>query len=307
MSRTKSIAHKLFLGILLAMGIGSGAAAWMRQLAADTPQAETQPYPSPRPLQYRDIPLERGVARVLHVPADSRWIVEPAIAPGLLAVRQFAEESGAIAVLNGGFFDPTNQQTTSYIIRDGEVVADPAENARLTENPDLAPYLSAILNRSEFRSYVCNGDRRYDIALRNDPVPIGCELRHALGGGPQLLPELTDEEEAFVAYAGEQRVRDALGRDFRNARTAIGITQSGDLIWVVAAQQAESAPQSGASLLELADVMRELGAFKAMNLYGGSSSSMSYDGVLHFGRLDSQGQPIERAVKSVLLLRVGAE
>ncbi|MEO1132785.1 MAG: phosphodiester glycosidase family protein, partial [Cyanobacteria bacterium J06639_1] len=212
-----------------------------------------------------------------------------------------------IAALNGGFFDPNNQQTTSHVIRAGEVLADPARNSRLTGNSDLESYLDAILNRSEFRRYDCDGDRRYDIAFHSDPVPEGCSLRDALGGGPQLLPERTDDIEAFVAYADGQKIRDALGSDRPNARTAIGITASGDLLWVVAAQTPAFAPQSGASFANLAELMRDLGAVRALNLDGGSSASMTYGDELYLGRLDSQNRAIERPVKSVLLLQKEVE
>lgn len=294
---------KLLLGLVGLFVLGSAVGAIARLQVASVPEITASPQPAPRPLRYRDIPLERGTAHVLQIPADGTWVVTPAIAPGLRSVSQFAEDTGAIAVLNGGFFDPNNQQTTSFVIKAGEVLADPARNARLSGNPELAPYLDAILNRSEFRRYDCAGDRRYDITPHSDPVPANCTLLDALGGGPQLLPELTDETEAFVAYAGGQRIRDALGRDSRNARTAIGITASGDILWVVAAQASDLSPQSGASFPELATLLQELGAHKALNLDGGSSSGMYYEGTSYFGKFDGQAQPIERPVKSVLLLR----
>lgn len=289
-------------GLLSAIAI-LGAVIWLSVSTASVPSALPTSSLSPRPLAYREVPLERGIAHVLLVPAEGEYVVTPAIAPGLVTVAEFAEDTGAIAVLNGGFFDPNNQQTTSFVIRAGEVIADPAQNSRLTENPDLKPYLDAILNRSEWRRYECDGDRRYDIAFRSDPVPPNCTLLDALGGGPQLVPEQTDEAEAFVAYRDGQTIRDALGRDRPNARTAIGITNSGDLLWVVAAQTPEFAPQSGALLSELATLMQNLGAVRALNLDGGSSAGMTYDHTLYLGKLDGQGEAIERPIKSVLLLQ----
>ncbi|MEO0852224.1 MAG: hypothetical protein AAFY15_01795, partial [Cyanobacteria bacterium J06648_11] len=162
----------------------ASAIAWV---AFSTPSAPVNP-PGPglRPLQYREVLLTRGIAHVLIIPAESEYIVTPAVAPELATVTEFATETEAIAVLNGGFFDPNNQQTTSHVIHAGNVLADPAQNLRLTGNPALEPYLAAILNRSEFRQYDCAGDRRYDIALHTDPVPAPCTLLDALGAGPQL-------------------------------------------------------------------------------------------------------------------------
>jgi exopolysaccharide biosynthesis protein len=49
--------------------------------------------------------------------------------------------------------------------------------------------------------------------------------------------------------------------------------------------------------------MKTLGVNKAMNLDGGSSSSFYYDGKAFYGKVDGQGERVERSVKSVLLLK----
>jgi hypothetical protein len=278
-------------------------------------------------LRYRVDRLSRSQVHRLQIPID-RFEVVPAVSETTALPEVFAQMPQVLAVLNGGFFDPHNQQTTSYIRLQGQLVADPAQNDRLMQNPDLATYLDRILDRSEFRRYQCGSNLRYDIARHRAAIPDGCELLESLGAGPQLLPEFTAETEGFLAMDDTGTiVRDALGSQQPNARTAIGITATGDLLWVMVAQQPEVA-ESGMTLLELTDYLRQQGAVKAMNLDGGSSSAlwiadylranpitlnyMSTDrllsvdtaisGITIYGRYRDR-DAIVRPVKSVLLLK----
>jgi len=227
----------------------------------------------------------------------------PAISPNLETVEQFAQREGAVATLNAGFFDPSNQKSTSYITLNGEVIADPRQNERLMENPDLFPYLDRILNRTELRRYRCQQLDRFDVARHLDPSPAGCEIVDAIGGGPQLLPEMTLEQEGFFDAQGGEVIRDSLGSRQPNARTAVGLTLDGNMLWVMVAQKPELLGSSGMTLAELAEFMKTLGVNKAMNLDGGSSSSFYYDGKAFYGKVDGQGERVERSVKSVLLLK----
>jgi hypothetical protein len=250
---------------------------------------------SPTVPQYRLDALPHADIHTVTIPVSERLTL--AVSPTLETVEQFAEREGATAVLNAGFFDPQNQKSTSFITLNGELVADPRENERLMGNPDLLPYLDRILNRTELRRYRCMQLERFDLAKHLDPVPANCEMVDAIGGGPQLLPELTLEQEAFFdAQAG----RDPLGSTQRNARTAIGITQDGKIVWVMVAQ---TATNTGMSLEELAEYMKGLGVEKAMNLDGGSSSSLYWDGKAFYGKVDGQGERVKRSVKSVLLIK----
>jgi len=200
-----------------------------------------------------------------------------------------AAKHQTVAAINGGFFDPVNQKTTSIVIRQGVLIADPKLNERFINNPKNAPYLDKMLNRSELRRYICGETIRYDINIRESPIPSGCRLVDALGGGPSLLPELGLIQEGFVSVANGKIVRDALGSNRPNARTAIGITRDGSLVWVMVAQKPENPSNSGMSLPEVANFMKSLGVEKAMNLDGGSSSSFYYKGQTFYGKVDSNG------------------
>lgn len=266
-------------------------------------------------IRYETRTLPRSIVHLVWIPASAQADIAVTLSEDLATVEQQARASGAIAALNAGFFDPQNQQTTSYVVVDGELVADPRENQRLVGNPDLAPYMDAILNRSEFRQYRCvEGDRhhirphiRLDITAHRAPIPEGCTVHHAVGAGPQLLPSLQSEDEGFVTYSPDGRVvRDAIGSLAPNARSAVGLTADGTLVLVMAAQRADVEGPTGLSLPELADVLASLGVERSLNLDGGSSASLYYDGTMQYGRLNSEGQPVERPVKSVILIRSGA-
>ena len=259
-------------------------------------------------ISYETLTLPKSVVHVVRIPAQAPVLIRPAIAPdGLETLDILAQREGAIAAINGGFFDPNNQLTTSHVTMDGQVVLNPRENRGLMENPNVAIYIDRILNRSEFRRYQCNrpeGEPReqqvdYAITPHDQLTPFHCELVDALGAGPALLPQFRGEDEAFVdAING----RDALGSNTPNARSAIGLTPDGTVVLVMAAQRADVSDRSGLSLFELADVMASLGVEHALNLDGGSSSSLYYDGTPYYGRLDADNNVIRRSVKSVLLV-----
>ncbi|KAM3099624.1 phosphodiester glycosidase family protein [Phormidesmis sp. 146-12] len=258
----------------------------------------------PQTIQYESRLLSHSVVHIVKIPLQNQFEVMPVLSNATETIEQFARREGAIAVINGGYFDPQNQQSTSYVVVNGQVVADPKQNDRLMENPTLKPYLERILNRSEFRRYQCDQTIRYAFALHRDPVPLGCRLESSLGGGPRLLPKLTDEEEAFT---DSQNGRDPIGINQRNARSAIGLTDT-TIIWIMVAQ---TKPSDGMSLIELANLMKSLGVKTAMNLDGGSSSALYYRGKTINGKVDETGNRVKRPlagnskrpVKSALIIK----
>lgn len=254
-------------------------------------------------IRYESRTLPSSVVHTLLLPAPSQFSVTLALSPELDTVENFAQKYQAIAVLNGGFFDPVNHKSTSKVIQTGRLVADPRLNSRLMSNPDNAPYLDKILNRTEFRQYLCGQTVRYEIALHSQPTPKGCQLIDAIGGGPRLLPEITLQKEGFLEVTNGQVIRDVLGSSQPNARTAVGITRDGSVIWVMVAQKPEAPTSSGMSLPALADFMKTIGVESAMNLDGGSSSSLYYRGKTFYGKVNRAGNQVKRPVKSVLLVQ----
>ncbi|MDM9379861.1 phosphodiester glycosidase family protein [Chlorogloeopsis sp. ULAP01] len=251
-------------------------------------------------IRYEQRILPQSIVHILLIPPNSKYLIVPALSTKLIHLEEFTTQYKALAILNGGFFDPVNQKTTSTVVLQKQLVANPRNNERLINNPNLKPYLDKIFNRTEFRRYQCGQNIRYDIVLRSEKSLPGCQLIDALGAGPQLLPQLTLEPEGFVDPINK---RDAIGSNQPNARTAVGIKSDRTIILVMVAQKSDSPTNSGMSLPAVANLMKSLGAEKAMNLDGGSSSSLYYQGKFFYGKVDRQGNPIKRPVKSVLLVQ----
>lgn len=282
----------------LLIGIGLLAAGLIAPHVKLRSEEKVAPASAPT-LEYKVLGLGNSTVYYLTIPPKG-YAIRPFLAETVLTVEQVAKQTKALAVINAGFFDPVNQKTTSAVVIDGREVANPKDNERLVNNPKLSGYLSAILNRSEFRVYQCGTQVKYGIGFRSEPILSGCQLSHAVGGGPQLLPKNTAQQEGFTDYAKGELIRDAIGSKQPNARTAIGLKPDGSVVWVIVAQT--KVEHSGMTLEELADLMKRLGATSALNLDGGTSSSLYTQGVATYGKQDEAGQPIKRSVKSALLL-----
>lgn len=284
------------LSLLLIVGIG------LFNLRRSPPSDPLPIQPSIETIRYQSHDLSQSTVHTLLIPARGRFVVTPALSPALDTLEEFAQKHGAIAALNGGFFDPVNHKLTSYVVLQGKQLADPRLNERLMNNPDLTSYLNKILERTEFRRYLCGQVIQYDLTLHSQSPPAGCQLVDALGGGPRLLPELTAVSEGFLAYANGKVIRDPLRSSQPDARTAVGITPDGSLLWAMVAQKPE-VPSSGMSLPELANFLKTLGVEQAMNLDGGSSASLYYLGKTFYGKVNETGNLVRRPVKSVLLVQ----
>jgi len=305
---------------LLILGVG-GARLISRQLSMRTVAAQSE-LPTEPPLAdaipdavakeygYQRHLVKDAIAHIITLPAETSLSI--AVATDLATVEDFAAQTEARYVINGGFFDPNNGKTTSYLISQGQVVGDPADNERLVSNPALSQYMPQILNRSEFRGYRCQGDDTpvYDITFRDVSPPEGCRLDIAVGGGPQLLPVDTAQIEAFVDYENDAIIRDAIGSLQPNARSAVGLYDVGlydeKAIALIMVEKGPSS--SGLTLLELSNFATSLGITQLLNLDGGSSSSLfviegdAAESQTYFGLSDEGGNPVRRAVKSVIIV-----
>ncbi|MGB3297562.1 MAG: phosphodiester glycosidase family protein [Phormidesmis sp.] len=251
------------------------------------------------PSRHSTYTLPQANVQVVSLKLDAS--IKVAVSEGLAPVETFSAQQGVQYAINGGFFDPQNGKTTSYLTVNGQLSGDPAGNERLVQNPNLQQYLPQILNRSEFRAYRCESDDgpRYDITFHNAAVPDGCAIKSAVGAGPQLLPADTSVAEAFTDYKNGELIRDAIGSMQPNARSAIGIDANGAIFLLMAEKNADS---SGMTLTELAEFARSLGIVKLLNLDGGSSSSLYVRGEKTYaGLADADNNPIHRPVKSVII------
>ena len=112
--------------------------------------------------------------------------------------KEIHNNSQSLLTINTGFFDPKNQKTISYIVNEYQTVEDPIFNTDLMLNPELRKNMKAILDRTEFRVLDCDSKLKYEIASHDSKVDFLCSIKTSAQGGPQLLPNLRLEEEAFI-------------------------------------------------------------------------------------------------------------
>jgi hypothetical protein len=87
----------------------------------------------------------------------------------------------------------------------------------------------------------------------------------------------------------------AVGPDeIKHPRTAIGIDQSGRILWLVVVDGRQKGYSEGMTIYELAGVMKGLGCWEAANMDGGGSSIMGLAGA--DGRVKVVNSPSDRAM-----------
>jgi exopolysaccharide biosynthesis protein len=114
----------------------------------------------------------------------------------------------------------------------------------------------------------------------------------AIGGGPVLVQDaairITNEEER--KFRGKQ-VMD------KHPRTAMGYTSNGKLLVLVV--EGRNPDASGATLVQLAEILKDLGCVEALNLDGGGSSCLLINGKETIKPSDKEGQ---RPVPAVFII-----
>lgn len=138
------------------------------------------------------------------------------------------------------------------------------------------------------------------VTWRAAVVPAGggapdLAAREAVGGHPVLL------RDGRVAAETDSAMHTAFGK--RNPRTALGIADGGRRVLLVTVDGRQKPYSDGMTLVELADLLRRLGAEDALNLDGGGSTAMVVEGRVVNRPSDKQG---ERPVGNVLAVRGGA-
>jgi hypothetical protein len=103
--------------------------------------------------------------------------------------------------------------------------------------------------------------------------PRWSQIRHAIGGGPQLL---AGGQFAAAQFTGLEGFSSML-TDRRHPRSAVGVLGDGRIVLLVVDGRRPS-HSLGMTLLELAAELRSLGAVEAMNLDGGGSSVLVVGG-----------------------------
>ena len=249
-----------------------------------------------------------------------------------LTPKQFFEKNNQpLLVVNTTFFSFATNQNLNVVIKEGKLVSYNVHTIAGRGKDTLTykhPLGSAIginkKRKADVAWLYADSSVKYAIAFETKPqllqdsfyrvskynfVP---ELRHlpkmekrrgikdkwkmktAVGGGPVLLQngeiKITNNEELkFTGKAIEDK----------HPRTAIGYTDDGRLI-VMVIQGRFLGIAEGATLIQEAKLLKDLGCVEALNLDGGGSSCMLINGKETIKPSDKEG---ERAVPAVFIIK----
>ncbi|MDO7905053.1 phosphodiester glycosidase family protein [Paenibacillus sp. JX-17] len=179
-------------------------------------------------------------------------------------LRSIAKRNQAVVAINGTFFDAYTKGSIKtpygYIVSSGKILKPSPADKRVIFTYD-SNQLAQLIPGLSFNSFYDTG-----------------EIQGALQAGPRLV-------------ANGQVALDVKGEGFRDpkiltgggARSALGITKDHKLILLTT---------GGATIPQLAQIMKQAGAYQAMNLDGGASSGLYYNG----SYLTSPGRQISNAL-----------
>ncbi|MEK7432673.1 MAG: phosphodiester glycosidase family protein [Cyanobacteriota bacterium] len=186
-------------------------------------------------------------------------------------LNDFFKDKNHIMAINGGYFNHSNGLSVSFVLSESKIIADPRKNNDLVNNKELKPVIDKILNkRSEFRVIKKDNEFYYDIDFRDVKKD---NIFYSIQAGPQLLPNVELEKEGFIIKnKNGQIIRDSISSLSKTSRSAIGIKENGDIIFM----SCSGKNGQGLTIQEEADFMKKLGCKKALNLDGGSSVSMMW-------------------------------
>ncbi len=212
----------------------------------------------------------------------------------LETVENVVEKTNALAGINGGFFDPNNKKTISYIYKNNRYIGNPWLNESLINNNVLKKYLDKIFNRAEFRILNCSNTYKYSIKYHSEHTEPGCSLVSSIQAGPILLEKMDLEKEFFVLKKNNKIIRSSAGVLQKHARSAIAI--KGDSILLIAISN-----DNPMTIKKLSTLLKQMDVDSAMALDGGSSTSMYMKGIKFI--LNSAKEASARKVKSIILIK----
>lgn len=259
MKRTRKILIGILLMVVLCVG---GYRLYDRGRPAPVPMKQTL-YEG---ILYRRIvrvvphPMIAHVITIDRKTANVAFLVTPADQEGDLPLNarttsQFLDEFNLQIAINGDGFDPWwSRGPADYYPRAGDPVAPhgPAASGGdfysfgVLERVGVAPTM--YITRQQYPSF------------NNRPNRVWT----AISGGQMLVAK------------GE--AVSSLDNSALEPRTAIGINQNGRYVYLVVVDGRQPFYSAGATFAELADLLVEQGAYLAMSLDGGGSSTMVIEG-----------------------------
>lgn len=231
---------------------------------------------------------------------------------------QFYEsEKQPLVVVNGTFFSFQTNQNLNIVMRDGKMKAFNV-TALKGRGKDSTQYYyvtrSAIginkRRKADVAWIFTDSSQGHPYAFEDSPVVAKgattkprikslkrfdyhkWKMETAIGGGPVLI------HDGVISITNKQEQMFVGGEKDKHPRTAMGYTHDGKLI-ILAIQGRTPGVAEGATLLQEANIMYELGCYEALNLDGGGSSCLLINGKQTIKPSDATGQ---RPVPGVFLI-----
>jgi len=178
---------------------------------------------------------------------------------------------------------------TLLFVRRGDIAA--ASGSSIPANGAI---LSGYGDRAKEVSATAAGDTVKILLSTLPRSPFGAPLSLVIGGWPRILRDGVD----VAADAATVEGTISRNAEARHPRTAIGFSRDSTTLFLLVVD-GRSQRSVGVTLIELAALMRQMGAWNAMNFDGGGSTTMVIDGAVVNAPSDPTG---EREVGSALAL-----
>ncbi|MDD2485820.1 MAG: phosphodiester glycosidase family protein [bacterium] len=223
---------------------------------------------------YRGTAAGPVVAHVVIIPPGNGYRLQPIRAQRLETVSAMAKRNGAIAAVNGGYFDRNGCPLGALVIEGS------------WEGYPLLKRSALYIDKSGVISLGLEPAMSASFSLDSQ---AGNLLWHCLGAGPRLV-----EKGRIRIAAREEAFKDdiAVGRA---PRTGLGLAADGTL-FLVAVDGRQPSLSIGMTLEELAVLLLKQGAYDALNLDGGGSSSLYLEGKLLNNPSDGRERPVASAL-----------
>ncbi len=228
---------------------------------------------------------------VLEIPDTTHYTLAFAHEPRRTKTSEMARKYGAVAAVNGSFFDMDKHFPVCYLRVDSVELGENTPG-KDTVNRKYYQYGTLCLNHDSVFILKTGASRHWE---------EGLPFSNIMTAGPLLIWHDTlqymRDDRTFVTN--------------RHNRTAVGIREDGTVLFLVADGRHKQA--EGLSLTELQQILRWLGCRDALNLDGGGSTTIwldfnEFQGVLNCpsdnGRFDHEG---ERGVSNAVLIIKNAE
>jgi hypothetical protein len=239
-------------------------------------------------------------------------------------LKFYETESKPLLVMNCTFFEFVHNTNVSLVMNDGKQIAF-TNNTIARRGKDTFTYHHPVTGaigidkkrKAAIAWVLSDSTKKYPWASEQAVDPLLDSSAHldipkylashsfkkwkmqtAVAGGPVLV------QNATIAISNNQELKfGGKAINDKHPRTAMGYTADSKLIFLVIEGRFPGKSE-GASLIEEATILRDLGSVEALNLDGGGSSCLLVNGKETIHPSDKEG---ERPVPAVIMIKVKSE